>query len=141
MVRPRLEVGDLFLDRGDRYRRQHTGHLSLGQLKVMSAIERCRSAALGSHKLQCSGGGLSPDGSRWIPCRPGYLLPRKVLSRRFRTLMLEQLHQAHQRLRFFGHHQTLADEQTFAAYLAPLRNLNWYVHSKAPFAGPAASRR
>jgi hypothetical protein len=54
MVRPRLEVGDIFRDRGDRYRREHAGHLSLGHLKVMSAIEHCRSAALGGHKLQCS---------------------------------------------------------------------------------------
>ena len=255
MVRPRLEVGDIFRDRGDRYRREHAGHLSLGQLKVMSAIEHCRSAALGGHKLRCSdtacaalriaynscrnrhcpkcqgaaaeqwlaerqrdllpieyyhtvftipaqiadiayqnkaviydllfktaaetlrsiaadpkrlgarlgitavlhtwgsamthhphlhcivtGGGLSPDGKRWVACRPGYLLPHKVLSRRFRHLLLEQLHQAHHehRLYFFGRHQTLADYNTFTAYLAPLCNLDWYVHIKPPFAGPKA---
>jgi len=253
MVRPRLEVGDIFRDRGDQYRREHTGHLSLGQLKVMSAIERCRSAALGGHKLRCSdaacaatriaynscrnrhcpkcqgaaaeqwladrqrdllpieyyhavftipaqiadiawqnkaviydlmfkataetlhsiaadpkrlgarlgitavlhtwgsamthhphihcivtGGGISLDGKRWIPCRTGYLLPHKVLSRRFRTLLLEQLLQAHHRLQFFGQHQELADDKAFAAYLAPLRDLDWYVHIKPPFAGPEA---
>ena len=53
MVRPRLEVGDIFRDRGDRYRREHAGHLSLGQLKVMSAIEHCRTAAVGGHVHRC----------------------------------------------------------------------------------------
>jgi hypothetical protein len=255
MGRPRLEVGDIFRDRGDRYRRAHTGHLSLGQLKVMSAIERCRSAQLGGHRLQCSdtacattriaynscrnrhcpkcqgaaaeqwlaerqrdllpieyyhtvftipnqiadiayqnkaviydllfktvaetlhciaadpkrlgarlgfiavlhswgsamthhphihcivtGGGLSTDGQRWIACRPGYLFPHKVLSQRFRRLLLEQLHHAHheQRLHFFGPHQALTEYPAFADYLAPLLDLDWYVHIKPPFAGPQA---
>ena len=53
MVRPRLEVGDIFRDRGRTYRLDHPGHLSLGQLKVMSAIERCRTRVLGGHQLRC----------------------------------------------------------------------------------------
>ena len=53
MTRPRLEVADIFRDHGDSWRRAHAGHISLGQLKVMSAIERCRSAALGGHVLRC----------------------------------------------------------------------------------------
>ncbi len=50
-----LEVADIFRDHGPAWRRAKAGHLSLGQLKVMSAIERCRSAALGGHVLCCEG--------------------------------------------------------------------------------------
>jgi len=52
---PSLEVGDIFRDHGEAWRHQHQGHISLGQLKVMSAVERCRSAALGGHVLKCQG--------------------------------------------------------------------------------------
>jgi rubrerythrin len=48
-----LEVADIFRAHGPHWRRSRAGHLSLGQLKVMSAIERCRSAALGGHVLRC----------------------------------------------------------------------------------------
>ena len=51
--RPPLEVGDIFRTHGEAFRRAHDGHLSLGQRKVMSAIEQCRSAALGGHVLRC----------------------------------------------------------------------------------------
>ncbi|MFQ5938147.1 MAG: IS91 family transposase [Acidiferrobacterales bacterium] len=54
MRRPQLEVADIFCARGSEYRVAHRGHLSLGQLKVMSAIERCRTAELGGHRLHCS---------------------------------------------------------------------------------------
>jgi hypothetical protein len=50
-----LEVADIFRDHGPTWRQANQGHISLGQLKVMSAIERCRSAALGGHVLRCSG--------------------------------------------------------------------------------------
>ncbi len=50
-----LEVADIFRDHGPAWRQSHKGHVSLGQLKVMSAIERCRSAALGGHVLHCPG--------------------------------------------------------------------------------------
>ncbi|MFC5526711.1 hypothetical protein ACFPPA_13300 [Rhodanobacter ginsengisoli] len=53
MARPALEVADVFRARGPHWRREQRGHLSLGQLKVMSAIEQCRHAALGAHSLQC----------------------------------------------------------------------------------------
>ncbi len=52
---PALEVADIFRDKGPAWRQSRAGHLSLGQLKVMSAIERCRSAALGGHLLCCEG--------------------------------------------------------------------------------------
>jgi hypothetical protein len=50
----RLEVADIFRAHGPTWRRQERGHLSLAQLKVMSAVERCRSAELGGHALRCS---------------------------------------------------------------------------------------
>jgi Zn finger protein HypA/HybF involved in hydrogenase expression len=53
MSRLTLEVADIFRAHGPAWRRAQAGHLSLGQLKVMSAIERCRSAELGGHVLQC----------------------------------------------------------------------------------------
>ena len=53
MPRPRLEVGDIFRAHGEAFRHAHAGHLSLGQRKVMSAIEQCRAAALGGHVLRC----------------------------------------------------------------------------------------
>jgi hypothetical protein len=216
------------------WRRDNAGRLNLGQLKVLSAIEHCRTAALGGHVLRCEaceqlqiaynscrnrhcptcqgaaarrwlaarqadllpvdyyhvvftlpapiseiayynkaviypllfkigltavlhtwgstmthhphlhcivpGGGLSPDGQRWIACRPGFFLPLCVLSRLFRRLFLERLVEAHRvgRLRFFAKHQGLAEASAFAQFLAPLRKIDWVVYAKAPFAGPAA---
>ena len=253
MGRTALEVADIFRAQGPAWRQAQQGHLSLGQLKVMSAIEQCRSAALGGHVLRCDacaqvqiaynscrnrhcpkcqaraahrwlearqadllpvdyyhlvftlpapitaiaytnkavlydllfavaaetlrtiaadpkhlgaqvgvtlvlhtwgsalthhphvhgivpGGGLSPDGERWVRCRPGFFLPVRVLSRLFRRRFLEALAAAHQRgqLRFFGDDAALADAQAFAQWLAPLRACEWVVYAKRPFAGPAA---
>jgi len=53
MSRQSLEVADIFRQYGQLWRQSHKGHLSLGQLKAMSAIERCRTVALGGHVLQC----------------------------------------------------------------------------------------
>jgi hypothetical protein len=53
VVRPLLEVADIFRDHGPAWRKANAGHLSLGQLKVMSAIESCRTAALGGHVARC----------------------------------------------------------------------------------------
>src|SRR6266849_70972 len=53
MPRPTLEVADIFRDRGPAWRKANAGHVSLGQLKVMSAIESCRTAALGGHVMRC----------------------------------------------------------------------------------------
>jgi hypothetical protein len=53
VARPALEVADIFRAHGSAWRRTQQGHLSLGQLKVISAIEQCRSAALGGHVLRC----------------------------------------------------------------------------------------
>ncbi len=85
-----------------------------------------------------TGGGLSPDQSRWIHCRPGFFLPVRVLSRLFRRLFIEKIEAAHKagKLRFFGDLAALADSQTFANVLAPLRRAEWVVFAKRPFAGP-----
>ena len=255
MARPALEVADIFRGHGAAWRHANRGHVSLGQLKVMSAIESCRTAALGGHVARCEndacghttiaynscrnrhcpkcqgaaarewmaareaellpipyfhvvftlpsaigdiayhnkaviydllfkasseamltiaadrkhlgarigitsvlhtwgsamthhphvhmivpGGGLAPDGSRWISCKPKFLLPVRVLSKLFRRLMLEKVVAAHEtgQLRFFGAHAQLADAKAFAAVLAPLRNKRWFVYAKRPFAGPKA---
>ena len=55
MGRCALEVADIFRTYGPAWRQAQRGHLSVGQLKVMSAIEQCRSAALGGHVLRCNG--------------------------------------------------------------------------------------
>lgn len=84
------------------------------------------------------GGGLSPDGTRWIACRPGFFLPVRVLSRLFRRLFLTALHDAFDdgQLRFTASLQALADPQGFADHLQPARGTEWVVYAKPPFAGP-----
>ena len=248
-----LEVADIFRDHGATWRRANAGHVSLDQLKVMSAIERCRTAALGGHVARCEdcahtviaynscrnrhcpkcqgaaarewlaereaellpvgyfhvvftlpspiadiayqnkaviydlllrtaaetvltiaadpkhlgarvgitavlhtwgsamthhphvhmivpGGGISLDGERWVSGRASFLLPVQVLSRLFRGRVLQKLRAAHKadRLKFFGRHARLANPKAFAAYLAPLRKIEWYLYLKPPFGGPEA---
>ena len=84
------------------------------------------------------GGGLSLDGSRWVACRPGFFLPVRVLSRRFRTLYLRQLERVYAagKLQFHGDLKYLSEPQAFARYLAPLHKAEWVVYSKPPFGGP-----
>src|ERR1700736_1522506 len=199
MGRPVLKVADIFRDHGPAWRKANAGHVSLGQLKVMAAIESCRTAALGGHVARCEdcaheviaynscrnrhcpkcqgaaargwlaereaellptpyyhlvftlpaaigvydlmfkasaetmitiaadpkhlgarigvtsvlhtwgsalthdphvntivpGGGISLDGQRWVSCRPGFILPVRVLRRLFRRQLLEKLVAAH----------------------------------------------
>jgi hypothetical protein len=90
--RPALEVADIFREHGPAWRVAQRGHLSLAQLKVMSAIEQCRSAALGGHVLRCGGCGAdqvsynscrnrhcpkcqSRAAQRWLDARQADLLP------------------------------------------------------------------
>src|SRR5207302_4910577 len=93
------------------------------------------------------GGGISlkpapaeAGGTRWVRCKPGFLLPVRVLSRLFRRLFLAALADAHAtgRLAFFGDIEGLRRHQAFAAHLAPLKRKNWFVYAKPPFAGPEA---
>ena len=253
MLRPRLEIADIFRAYGPAWRRANAGHVSLNQLKVMSAIEACRTEALGGHVAACvkcghhhiaynscknrhcpkcqgpaardwmaaraedllpveyfhvvftlpaeiariaswnkkavygllfrasaetlttiaadprhlgarigmtsvlhtwgsalthhphvhmivPGGGLSPDGTRWISCRPGFFLSARVLSRLFRRLFLDGLMALHRSgdLAFFGDLERLAKADALAAWLAPLRKTEWVVYAKPPFGGPEA---
>ena len=84
------------------------------------------------------GGGLSPDGTRWIACRPGFFLPVRVLSRLFRRLFLTYVQTAFERrqLRLVGSLEPLTDPSRFARHLAPTRATEWVVYAKRPFAGP-----
>jgi hypothetical protein len=86
------------------------------------------------------GGGISLDDKRWVSCRPGFFLSVRVLSRLFRRLFLQKLMAAHQAggLSFFGDHAPLTVCRAFAAYLRPLRKVEWVVYSKRPFGGPEA---
>jgi hypothetical protein len=84
------------------------------------------------------GGGISLDGSHWVSCRPGFFLPVKVLSHRFRKLFLHYLEQTYAagKLQFYGDLQELSDPSRFARYLAPLHDMEWVVYAKPPFGGP-----
>ncbi|WP_282130143.1 IS91 family transposase [Roseobacter litoralis] len=251
MPRAKLEVADIFRRFGLAYRQANAGHVSLSQLKVMSAIEACRTEALGGHVASCTkcshqhiaynscknrhcpkcqgpaardwmaaraedllpveyfhvvftlpaeiarialwnkraiygllfrasagtvmtiaadpkrmgarvgmtsvlhtwgsalthhphihmivpGGGLPPNGRRWVACKPGFFLHVRVLARLFRRLFVEGLIALHRtgQLAFFGDLTKLADAEAFAAYLAPLRKTEWVVYAKPPFGGP-----
>ena len=238
MPRSSLEVADIFRDHGAAWRGANAGHVSLAQLKVMSAVEQCRTAALGGHVARCEdcahehiaynscrnrhcpkcqagaarawlaarqaellpvgyfhvvftlpariadiayqnkrlvydllmrasaettltiaadprhlgarigitsvlhtwgsamthhphvhmivpGGGLSPDGERWIACRKTFFLPVRVLSRLFRRLFLDGLARLHDNgcLAFYGEHVQLADRTAFDASPQPQTHL------------------
>jgi hypothetical protein len=249
--RPTLEVADIFRRYGDAYRQQAGRSLTTAQRRVMTAIELCRTAALGGHVEQCDacghqriaynscanrhcpkcqslaraawierrtaeileceyfhvvftvpeeiaalaaqnkrhlygilfraaaetlrtiaadpqhlgaeigffavlhtwgqtlmhhphlhcvvpGGGLSPDGTRWVACRPGFFLPVRVLSRLFRRLFLQDLHATYDAgtLRLVGSLESLRDRPAWSRALAAARPTEWVVYAKPPFAGP-----
>ena len=251
MPRGAAEVADVFRRYGEAYRQRHGASLSTAQRRVMTAIERCRTAALGGHVEQCDtcgyqrisynscrnrhcpkcqslaraqwlddrrsellavpyfhvvftvpqkiaaiafqnkepvydilfrtaaetlltiaadpvhlgaelgffavlhtwgqtllhhphvhcvvpGGGLSPDGSGWIACRPNFFVPVRVLARLFRRLFLAALEKAFdaKKLTFYGSLEPLRDRRAFHRYLAPARNAEWCVYTKPSFAGP-----
>ncbi len=86
------------------------------------------------------GGGLSPDGTRWISSRGNFLVHVNVLARLFRGKMLAMLGDAHDagRLKFFNGLAGLADRRAFKQFLGPLRHTKWIVYVKPPFASPEA---
>jgi hypothetical protein len=249
--RPKLEVADVFRRYGEAYRQQHGASMSVAQRRVMTAIEVCRTSALGGHlercdecghersafnscrdrhcpKCQClaraqwiedrqaelldcqyfhvvftvpeeiaavayqnkelvygilfqataetlktiaadpkhlgaeigffavlhtwgqnlqhhphlhcvvPGGGLSPNGQRWVSCRPGFFLPVRVLSRLFRRLFLESLQKAFDsgKLLFFTSLEAMREPDAFAQCVARAKACEWVVYAKRPFAGP-----
>ena len=251
MSRPRLEVADIFRRFGAQWRAANAAHLSLAQRRVMTAVEICRTSALGGHVERCQdcahtriaynscrnrhcpkcqwraaeawldarkaellpvpyfhvvftlpaplraiayqnkakvygllftaaaetlntiardpkhlgadigvtavlhtwgqnldhhphvhcivpGGGISPDGTRWVRSRPKFLVHVRVLSELFRRLFLEGLSRLHAdgELQFFSNLAPLSNPREFEAYLAPLRFADWVVYAKRPFAGP-----
>jgi len=69
--RPALEVADIFRDHGPAWRDANRGHISLGQLKVMSAIESCRTAALGGHVMRCQNGACGHTAIAFNSCLMG----------------------------------------------------------------------
>jgi hypothetical protein len=83
-------------------------------------------------------GGLSPDGSRWISCRPKFFLPVRVLSRLFRGKLLALLRQAFAegKLEFFGQLADLTEPARFHAWLRKSKKTEWVVYAKPPFGGP-----
>jgi len=85
------------------------------------------------------GGGISPDGDRWIGCKKAsFFLPVRVLSSRFRNLFLIYLRRAFQagRLKFYGEMTGLAQPAAFDALCRAARRSNWVVFAKLPFGGP-----
>jgi Putative transposase/Transposase zinc-binding domain len=84
------------------------------------------------------GGGLAPDGSRWIACRPGFFLPVRVLSRVFRGKFLALLRSAFDRgrLTFHGKLALFADPRKFQLQLAVSTRSEWVVYAKPPWGGP-----
>jgi len=115
----------------------------LGARVGMSSVLHTWGSALMHHPhvhMIVPGGGLSKDGNRWIACKPGFFLHVRVLSRLFRRLFIEGLLALHHagELTFFGDLLGLSDPQAFAAYLAPLRKIEWVVYAKPPFGGPEA---
>ncbi len=85
------------------------------------------------------GGGLSPDGLRWISCRKDFFLSVRVLSRLFRRLFLDHLQQAfaNGKLEFHQTLQHLSDPAAFTALVRSVRQTEWVVYAKPPFGGPA----
>lgn len=85
------------------------------------------------------GGGLSPDGTRWISSGSRFFLPVRVVSRVFRGKFIAGLRQSFQRnkLRFSGACLPLAEDKAFAAFLHTLFRQEWIVYAKPPFGGPS----
>jgi hypothetical protein len=83
-------------------------------------------------------GGVAPDGTRWVLCRPHFFLPVRVLSRRFRRLYLAGLAQlyAQSQLTLAGRCQEFAEHKPWQRLLADLRATEWVVYAKEPIQDP-----
>jgi hypothetical protein len=114
----------------------------LGARIGITAVLHTWGSALTRHphvQMIVAGGGISFDGTRWVLCRPDFILPVEVLSCLFRGLFLAKLNAAHRagRLEFFGVHARLDNIRTFKAYLAPLRPDGSSAAGRPTISGPA----
>ena len=113
-----------------------------GRIGMTSVLHFCGSALTHHPHIHMivPGGGLSPDGTRWVVCKPGFFLHVRVLSRLFRRLFVEGLMALHHagQLKFFGDITELAEASAFAEWLTPFRKTDWVVYAKPPFGGPEA---
>lgn len=115
----------------------------LGARLGLTAVLHTWGSAMTHHPhLHCivPGGGLSLHGETWVACRPHFFLPVKVLSARFRRVFLYKLLALYRddKLAFFGKLQSLKNPRSFQQLITSLKNTDWYVDARPPFAGPAA---
>ena len=111
----------------------------LGALLGVTAVLHTWTRELQLHPhLHCivTGGGLAPDGDRWISTRADYLLPVRVLGGVFRGKFLDALRREHARGRFEGF-DAFVDPQGFERLCSTITKHRWVVYAKKPFAGPA----
>ena len=110
------------------------------EIGVLAVLHTWSQNLLHHPHLHClvPGGGISPDGSRWVASRPGFFLPVRVLSRLFRGVFLHHLEKAFAagRLSFFSSLEPLRERAAFLRHLAPARSVDWVIYAKRPFAGP-----
>ena len=110
------------------------------QIGFFAVLHTWGSAMTHHPHLHCvvPGGGISPDGTRWISCRPNYVLPVPVLRLLFRRLFLNYLEQAFDagELQFFSSLEPLRTRHAFLRHIDPTRKINWKVYAKPPFGGP-----
>ena len=138
---PRVVYGLLFKAAAETLRRVAADPKHLGAEIGFLAVLHTWGQNLQHHPhLHCvvPGGGLAPDGSQWIACRPGFFLPVRVLSRVFRGKFLTLLRSAFDRgkLVFHGKLAALADSDAFQRRLTDSAKTEWVVHAKPPFGGP-----
>ena len=114
---------------------QHLG----AQIGFFAVLHTWGSNLIHHPHLHCvvPGGGLSPDGQRWVSCRPGFFLPVRVLSRLFRRLFLQSLQKVFDagKLHFFAALEPLRESPAFIQLLARAKASAWVVYAKRPFAG------
>jgi hypothetical protein len=117
----------------------HPQHLG-ARLGILAILHTWGQQLVHHPHLHCliPAGGPALDRSRWIACRPGFFLPVRVLSRRFRTLFLALLDQAYRAgdLQFHGRLHALAKPGAFGRLLAHTRSAEWVVYANPPFGGP-----
>jgi len=110
------------------------------QIGFFAVLHTWGSAMTHHPHLHCvvPGGGISPDGTRWISCRSKFFLPVAVLARLFRRLFLDYLQQAFDAgdLQFISSLEPLRVRDAFLRHVALIRKTDWVVYAKRPFAGP-----